>query len=352
MRYTGLLLIILWLYVGCGTKNGNGSSETQDTVSVATCSVVLSRFVVTDTYFGRLTPSDEVQLISYAGGRVSALRAAEGQMVKRGMSLAAIDAEKALTMAEAARLEERVALSTLRMMEMHLQNGNSSKLDVDQARLSYLRAKNSRIEAEKNYRGAVAFSPISGMVTRCFIDLHQELSAGSPTFIVAKLDTMIVTIQITGDDEIDVEIGSPADIRVGYYPDRLWKGQVKNYARAASLESRTFDTEITIDNRDFSLKSGSTAQVQLTLRTLENQVIIPVGAVLNEGAKSAVMVVDSMSIARKQFIETGLQKDSVLQVLSGLRDGDVVITEGQQLVRDGTPVLIKKAVSDTFRSSL
>ncbi len=342
LSVTGALLI-----AGCAKKETSQPQVTHNPIAVTIQQVATRPFTEYSTYYARLEPFNEAQIVCYSGGRVEKLSAQEGSWVKQGASLASIDSDKASSLLETAKLQEKIAKLNLDQTKRHFQDGNASQLAVDQAELGFLSAQNNRIDAEKNYRGALGITPISGQVTRKFVNSYQELPPGSPLFTVAQNGTMKVKIDLLESDVANIKIGTTAEMTLDIYPGKTWQGKIKYIAPAASPESKKFPAEIHIDNKDGLLKAGLTGRVRLELQHLDEAVVVPIHVVLTEGVRSSVMVVDSQNKARKRYIEPGSQSDNMLLVKSGLQKGEVLIVGGQNLVADGAPVVTSEAKSSS-----
>lgn len=338
MRWTLFLTVCLTLT--CSPKNGQNGQKRDEKVSVDVITVTRQSFTEEAIYFGRLEPVETANLICYSGGLVEKINYIEGQKVKQGYSLANIDASRASTLLETARVQLNIAKSTLEQLKKHLTNGNASQLSVDQQQLTYLNANNNYLDALKNYRGAFAITPVSGIVTTRFIEQHQEIAANSPTFIVSRLDSLKIEFGITESDIYHVNVGSEVILTIPMIEDKSWPGIIKNLARAADQEKRLFSAEAYFSNKDNELKPGISGRIQLALLTFDSAVVIPSESIIMEGVQNAVMVVDSSGIVHKKYIETGPVSDTRTMVKSGLIPGELLITAGFQLVREGISVKI------------
>lgn len=327
---------------GCTSNKAAESPQSQpkDTVSVVVMTMQPDTFTEYGTYYGRLSPLNEAKLICYAGGRVEALRAKEGDWVKKGASLAAIDSAKAETLLETAKLQEKIALKNYRQTKKHLDEGNASRIALDQARLAYLGAKSTRIGAQKNYRGALAVTPLSGLVTFRSISLYQELSPGFPTFSISQTSTMKASIAIIESDAISVSPGTPAEITSPHHEGRTWQGKVTSIAREATASDRTFRAEVHIANSDGTLRAGATAKVTILLMRHSDVLCLPTEVIRNDGVQQSVMVFSDKGTAVRRIITSGAFSDTETLVTAGLNQGDRVIVKGQQLASEGTPVRI------------
>jgi RND family efflux transporter MFP subunit len=336
MKYLCLVALIL---VYCSNP---APSSQKDSIQVKVQTVVLKpqRFSSYGVFFGVLRAAETANLICYSGGRVESINVVEGQRVKKGKSLAKIDSAKALSVLHAANAQERIAYSTLEQTKRHLLNGNASQLAVDQQNLVFINAHSTYVEALKNYQGSFAITPVSGEVTKRFIEPFQELPPNTQTFSISRLDTIKVTIGITESDIYNVNVGSNAILTIPVNTEKKWYGKVKNLSRAAGEQDRVFSAELFFDNNENELKPGTSGRIQLTLSTCDSAIVIPSNVITVEGINSTVMVVDTSNIAHRRFIKTGFQSDTETMVTEGLNFGEQVITEGYQLVREGSKVTI------------
>lgn len=335
-----IVLLVMSLLLVCSRKNGQNGQRTEEQLTVEVITVTSQRFTEEAIYFGRLEPMETANLICYSGGRVEKINFREGQKVKSGVSLASIDGSRAYNRLETARAQLDLARSTLEQLKKHHSRGNASQLSIDQQNLTLLNANNEFLDAQKNYRGAFAITPLSGIVTIRFIEQYQELAANTPTFIVSKLDSLKVKFGITESDIYHVEPGSEVTLTIPMVQNKSWPGKIMVLARAADQQNRLFSAEAYFDNKDNELKPGTSGKILLALATFDSAIVIPTEAIVMEGVQYTVMTVDSGGIVRKKYIETGPQTDSKTMVKKGLNPGERLITAGFQFVREGMAVKI------------
>lgn len=334
------VLILIFILLDCNQQQSDGQKQIRQKVSVKVIKIVPSQFVSKGIYFGRLVPAFSAKIISYSGGRVETVKVHEGDYVKKGNSLAEIDAAKALTMLQTTEVQERITLSTLEQTRIHLKNGNASRLRVDEAEMNYLSAANNRINAHRNYQGALAISPISGIVTSSYIEQYDEIAEGTHVFTVSKMDEMKLNVDIMESDAYYLKTGTEARLSIGMMPGREWTGKVRTFAKEADETTRAFRTEIYFDNYDGALKPGIAGRVEIDLQHFDSAVVIPTELIIIRGIQKSVMVVKPDCKVEQRFIETGPKSDSHTLVYSGLSFGEFVITEGYNMVGGGDEVMI------------
>ena len=101
-----------------------------------------------------------------------------------------------------------------------------------------------------------------------------------------------------------------------------------------------------VPNKDGSLKAGTPVQVSIESKAVKNALVVPKEAVLTEpDGKHTVMVVDSNDVAHQREVKTGISDDGKVQIVSGLKAGETVVTNGAYAMADGTKVKIENGGS-------
>ncbi|MFP4373140.1 MAG: efflux RND transporter periplasmic adaptor subunit [Spirochaetaceae bacterium] len=334
----GILLLASGL-AGCGGSSEPEASQETQAVPVRTETVEPRTFVEYGEYYGEVRAAREARLVSVAGGRVTEITASVGDSVETGRSLARVDAGQVVSRYETARESERIARKAYEREQRFLEVGNSSPVAVDNAHLAWLEARSRLLDAEKARDGALAVSPLDGMVVAKHIDLYDELPPGAPTFTVADTAQMKVTVGVPESDMAAIGEPGNAEVRLSSVPGRVWTGRPAGVSRKRSDHSLTFDVEILVDNPDGALLSGSTANVRLALREMPDAVVVPSHVVQTRRTESFVMVANSTT-ARRVAVTIGPSSDTHTVIASGLEPGDQLITEGINQVGDGSTVRI------------
>ncbi len=333
----GIILVLL-VMSNCNKDTKNENSDTQiiqDTIPVSTLTIEPQDFLVYGEYYGNIQGIKEATIICYAGGNVDKISVKEGAYVKEGTKLAHIDSERISAGYETTKLNEKIARDNHDRLLKHLEKGNSSQFQIDQAHLQWLNSKTQRIEAEKALKGALCVTPISGIVTTRHIEPYQELAPGSPAFTITQLHKVKVHIGIPESELEGVKEGNEAEISFSIYPGKTWKGKVHRITREASKMNRTFQAILHIENSKRDIKPGLTAYVKLTLVKKADQIVIPTNAILTEGKKNYVMVMKN-NVANKIIIETGVTNKNQTIVTSGLEQGSALIIKGHHIISDGS----------------
>lgn len=331
------------LLTGCGetTRTTDTEAKADVAVPVRVLPLTAQDFVEYGEYYGTAAPLREATLQTVAGGRVEAVLAAPGDPVNAGQPLAKIDAERARSLYDTAVLNEQIARRDYDVKKKLQSSGHAADVVVDQAHLAWLQSKTALIDAGKALEGALAVSPIDGVVVARYIEPYAELRPGQTTFSVADTSQMKVKVGVPEADIAGVRTLHSAEVRVASFPDRVWTGRPMSIARQPSATTHAYDVEILVDNADGYILSGTTATVRLGLRVLEGKVVVPTSALRSEGDLTYVMVANSPT-ARKKPVRTGPSSLTQTVILSGLSTGEELIVEGINQVRDGDRVQARK----------
>lgn len=314
-----------------------GASETR--VPVRVTRTERDRFVEYGEYFGEARGSAEAILSAGLGGRVSTVAVTEGDEVAAGDSLAQIEPERARILYETAVLNERLARENWERERRFLSEGNSFQLRVDQANLAWLQARADLLDAERMLEGARAITPIAGTVVASFIEPHDRLDPDDPTFHVADLSTMTITVGVPESDIAGVQQLDEAEVVFTALPDRTFAGRAVGFARTRTERTLSYDVEIQVDNVAREILSGQTARVRLALRSFPDVVAVPSSAIFTRNDGSYVFVVRDERVVELP-VRLGVSNDTRTVILAGLESGENLVVEGINRLADGSPVEI------------
>lgn len=295
-----LTLIIFLIALGGfriikGIKNNNNGCQTEARISTVKVAQVIKGEVEDKiSCVGNITGQEMVTLMSKIPGKIDSFLVKEGDNVKKDDVLVLIDRD---------------------------------------------------IEGMK-YEKASIKSSLDGMVIKKFLDEGSQVEPSVspmmrvPVIMVANIDTVEVIVNISEKYLGKLKEKAEAKVKVDAYPDEVFLGKITRIAPMVDLATRTSEVEIKITNKEYRLKPGMFARVDIILEKKEDAFIVPIKAVLSENNCKFVFVING-SIARKREIKTGIyQKDSV-EIIEGLNVGEDVIIEGNYGLKDGANVLIE-----------
>jgi len=171
----------------------------------------------------------------------------------------------------------------------------------------------------------------------------DQVTAGQALFTIAEGSSYIVKAQVDEQDIINVRVGQRASVSGQDFGNHTISGSVQEIAPVAtkstdaSSTAKQVLTTIALDNTPDFLRDGMTADVDIFTTDIPHALVIPNDAIATTGGKSYVYVV-SGGVAHKRQIALGKQGDAQTIVVSGLRPGEVVVSDKSAAISDGTAV--------------
>ena len=139
-------------------------------------------------------------------------------------------------------------------------------------------------------------------------------------------ETYEVEVDIYEEDIVKVKISDPVKISLVAFPDKIFKGKVIEIDPAEKLIEGVVYYEVTIgfEETPENIKPGMTADIAIQTARKENVLLIPKESLQEKDDKTIVQVFENGEIKEKE-IETGLLGDEVVEIISGLNEGEKVI---------------------------
>ncbi len=256
-----------------------------------------------------------------------------------------------------------------------LQQGAIPRRDVDAAEVALAQARSQNEQAQKQvadlqrlgkeqllksaqgtkesfegkYRGAAAQlsyslikSPIDGVVTDRPLYEGDLATANQPILTVMNLSRLIAKAHIPQVEAAQLRVGNPAEIKVAGLDEPV-KARVTLVSPALDPGSTTIEVWVEARKPDPGLRPGMTVSVAMTAKTAKDAIVVPAGAVFrSEEAGDYVLVAGNDEKAHQKKVQIGIRNGESAQVVSGVNEGEPVITSGGYAVPDGTKIKIEK----------
>jgi RND family efflux transporter MFP subunit len=228
-----------------------------------------------------------------------------------------------VTGAELDRAEKSLAAIAARQKQV-MARIDQAKADLDTARV------------RAGY--ALITSPINGVVTARQTDIGQTASPGVPLLTIEDSDNYQIEAAVEESRISAVHLGDSVAIGVDALGDRF-EGRVTQIVPSSDPASRSFTVKIDLPGDGFKkgLRSGLFARAVFSVGEKQALLILS-RAVSRHGQLTSVYVVDQSGIARSRFVKTGVVYGERVEVLSGLEQGERIIVDNLDSVRDGSRV--------------
>ncbi len=342
-------LLVALAALGCAKEAEQAEDQTRP-VTVARASVATVEDRIEGS--GELQAKERAAIASEVEGVVTELAVEEGDRVEEGALLLAIDPEKrglAARSAHAQLADARAALAEAereqkRVIVLH-EKGIASDALLDQRTTGLERAR-SMVEAaragagvaERALRDARLRAPFSGWIANREVSRGEYVRPGQPLFELVALDPIEVEFSVAERDSARVHIGQTVVVVVAPYPDESFQGEVTVISPIVDTRTRTLRVKARIANPDGRLRPGLFARTDLGVAKREGALLVPAEAVLQRSDGEVVFVATPDDHARRVVVETGLQRDELVEIVEGLGPEDDVIVRGHAALVDGSPI--------------
>lgn len=360
------VILVVTLLSGCKKQEEKASKKP---VRVETEVVTVGGVENGQTYVGVVEENEATAVSFTTMGVIKRMYVSEGQMVSRGQLLAEIDASSSSNGVEIARASTNQANDMVKQAEqvyaqakdaydrMKILHDNGSLPEIKwvevetrlrQAETGLNSARSgvaSAQAAEKIARKGVAdtrlYAPVSGVIGK------RQLVVGETALpsqaVVSILDISIVKVKVSiPEDELNnIGAGTPSYITVDAINSSFNGGRIEKGVQA-DMVTHTYDVRINVSNPSRKLLPGMVASVQFLNRSRgeSGNVYVPISAVhKNPGGECFVWTIDANKQAHRTTITVGSTKGNRIAIISGLRVGERIITNGGQKLSEGTSVI-------------
>jgi len=297
---------------------------------------------------GFIEPIQGVTIANEVAGKVVRINFESGQQLEKGDPLIYLDSEVEKANLKSARARLPAAERNFKRMNSLFKSGSVSQGDVDAAEADYL-ALQGQIES---YQATISLrtirAPFSGIAGLRNVFLGEYLTSGSEIVRLENISRMQMRFTIAQNDLNKISIGQKMDVYVDAQPDTVFNGVISAIEPAVNFQSGVIQVQASIPNEAQALRSGMFAKANIILPTIEKQVVIPETAINYTLYGKTVYVINEQTddsghtfLQAKQTIVTlGKSKDGYVHVLSGLNEGDSIVTSGQVRLSNGSRVKI------------
>lgn len=281
----------------------------------------------------------QVDVIAKVSGLVVELPAEEGTHVKKGDLLAQLDEAELQIELLQAKVRMETDQSAFERAKNMLEKNLIAEENYETTRLQYESSKAAYEAARLKVEYTSVRSPIDGVVTTRNIELGQRVNVNQVLFQVADFNPLRAKIYVPEKDMGKIFEGQQAKITVESEPGEEFLGMVKMISPVVDPTSGTVKVTIDIKDSRGKLKPGMFSSVYITTETHKNTLLIPKKALVLESETDQVYVYNN-GIAHKVTLKLGFTSGDNVEVLSGVQEGDLVVTVGQEGLREGLPIRI------------
>ncbi len=286
---------------------------------------------------GRIEPWEQVMLSAETGGKVEWREVEENQAVSQGDMLFRIDTTTIQTRYDQAAARQRLAVQEVERLQHLEEKGASSPQSLDRAVTERDVAMADLNAAKIQLNKSLVKAPFAGVIDKLFKKQGEFVDTGMPLVTLIQVHRVKAIIGMPEYDSAHFAVNDPVQIALDAFPDKSFKGMIHKISASADPVTRTFTTEVTLDNADGLLKPGMTVRARLVRQRFQDAIVVPIFSIISMENQRFV-VVEENNVARMRPIEVGVLEGSRVQVTQGVSAGEHLIVAGHRDVRDGDSV--------------
>lgn len=326
---------LIWLFLRSGEPPvAQGGRE--EPVPVIVTTVTRQPFTDSLEALGTARAAESIEVTAEVSDTVESIHFTEGEVVQAGAVLVRLDdaeAQANLAAAQAALVDSRS------QYQRSLQLADSGAVSASQLQQleAQMNADAAQVQAARSRLASHTIrAPFTGRVGLRQVSVGSLIQPGTVITTLDDIDPIKLDFSVPEVFIGALEPGMRITARSQAFPEREFTGQVESIGTRVDPVSRALTVRAELPNPEGRLKPGMFLTVKL-IRESEPALLIPEQAVIPENERQFVYVVRE-GTAHKREIRTGRRQPGVVEVLSGLEEGEVIVTEGAHKLVDGMPV--------------
>ncbi len=350
-----LFFLALVPFISCGKKNEAGApKQASDGIPVTVAKTVSLPMNRTLPIIGTLFAKDEATVSAQVEGQMEKTKVDFGDRITAGQELALIDttsydafaqqAEANLAKAHANATNANRNLQRIQTLQKEKISAQSeldqAMSDAEQARADVKAAEAAAVIAKLNLSRSHVIAPFDAAVAERIASAGDFLRVGDPLFRVVNDNVLKFIVQVPESYAGLIKKEQPVIFSVDAFPTNKFEAKVFLISPQVNTATRSFGVGSLVQNPDHKLRANTFARGELILEKNVPTIVVPLEAVVSFAGITKVFVVENES-AVSRSVQTGRIQNSRQEILSGLKEGEMVVLTGQRKLQDGSKVVVK-----------
>jgi membrane fusion protein (multidrug efflux system) len=285
---------------------------------------------------GTILPNESVSLRSEISGLVSRIAFKEGQYVTKGTPLIYLNDDQLQAQYQRLQYTQKLFETQENRQKQLLAREAISQEEYDIALNQFNTALADIKLVEAQLSKTVIRAPFNGMLGLRMISEGSVIGTNDVITSVVNIDPIKIEFSIPERYANQVKVGAP--IFFSNESSEEVQGSVYAFEPQIDLATRTLKLRAQSPNKGGKFLPGMFVKIRFVLEVTENALLVPAEAVIPELSGYKVFIVGADGKAEERLIEIGTRTESQVQVLSGLKEGDLVLTTGVMQARQGMPI--------------
>lgn len=335
---TVLAALIIYLTLPKAAKN---NSTAKRVVAVKMLPVVLAEFVESLEVVGTARANEQVLITSKYADFIDDIYFEDGQVVKKSAVLAQLNNEE-----EVAKVSELTAnlsesKAQLQRLTELLERRSTSRSMVEQQESSTKAIEAQLVSAKSKLDALTIRAPFAGVLGFREVSKGSYIDSGDVITSLDDLSKIKVNFHFPERFLTQVKVGQTISAATAAYGDKVFSGEITAIDSRIDPSTRSIKVRAIINNKTLQLRPGMMVRIKVLMQK-ENILQLPESSIIPIENNHYVFVIHD-GLAVRKTIAIGRRHPGIVEVVSGLDEGEEVVVEGAIKLRDGTPVSIIKS---------
>jgi RND family efflux transporter MFP subunit len=237
-------------------------------------------------------------------------------------------------------LDRSKSLFERQLLPRQTLDDNEASYQAAVAQLDLARAQNAQSRARLDelkitLANTIITSPVTGFVSKRTVDPGAFVGQNAPIVEVVDVSIVRLVANIVEKDLRQLKVGDMAHVEVDAFPGEEFPGRIARISPILDPATRTAPIEIEIANPKSRLRPGMYARVTITVDAKKETLVVPITAMVDLGGRRGVFTPLADNTAAFRVVQVGVETADAAEILTGLQEGDRVITTGAAALRDG-----------------
>ncbi|EGQ8085774.1 efflux RND transporter periplasmic adaptor subunit [Vibrio vulnificus] len=330
------IIVILAIWLSVGGTNAQESAPEKASQDIPLASVVTQTFDAKPTsrsleLYGRTAPNRQARLGAEIAGKIIRLEVDKGQFVRKGQVIVLIDKRDLDYRLQRAKAMLEVKQKEFKAAQSLKSRGLQGEVAFATAEAALVDAKANLSNVETELSNTEVRAPFDGILDSRFVEVGDFVGIGDPVATVIDLQKLLIEADVSERHVQYLQANQTAQVRL--IGGQNLKGSIRYVGQVSSQTTNTFPIEIEVDNSQYRIPAGVSAEVQLTLDETSAIKVTPAMLALDESGNLGVKTVKDSFVRFVPIQLVKAEQDGVW--LSGLGERADIIVLGQGFVRDG-----------------
>lgn len=319
---------------------------------------IVTTLTLKDTIFkhytevqGDVETNQNIIIYPQFSGTLTQIYVKEGQTVSKGQLLAKIDDGGLSSQLAQVQAQTALAETTFERQSRLWEQKIGSEIQFLQAKTNYQAAKNSLAQLQKQLDKTNVRAPFNGTIDQIITDQGSLVNIGqSPLMRIVNTSDMYVKADVPENYLGKVNKGS--EVLVDFISiGKTYTGKIRQVSNYINPDNRSFSIQVALPNKDNILKPNLIATIKLNDYISNNTIVIPNSIVQKNSNNESLIFIytpqqNNSGTVKQTVIKTGKEQNGSIEVLDGLKPGDMIVIEGARTLRDGQEVSTKNKANE------